>query len=75
MLLNIQKFFDFGGLERQRRDGLEKKKMTWGVLEHDLRTPTPLLNSNAHISVEPPTCTENARLMFKTITKGHVSLH
>ena len=47
MLLNIQKFFEFAGLERQRRDGLEKKKTTWGVLEHDLRshdyrTPTPL---------------------------------
>jgi len=47
MLLNIRKFFDFGGLQRQRRDGLEKKKKTLRVLEHDLRsrdnrTPTPL---------------------------------
>ena len=47
MLLNLRKFFDFSGLERQRRDGLEKKKKTtWGILEHDrrsreYRTPTP----------------------------------
>ena len=26
MLLNIRKFFDFGGLERQRRDGFGEKK-------------------------------------------------
>ena len=28
MLLNIRKFFDFGDLERQQWDGLEKKKKT-----------------------------------------------
>ena len=27
MLLNVRKFFDFGGLERQRRDGFGKKKL------------------------------------------------
>ena len=47
MLLNIRKFFDFSGLERQRRSSFEKKKKTWGFLGHDLRTcayqtPTPL---------------------------------
>lgn len=46
MLLNIRKFFDFGGLERQLRDGFGKKK-AWGYLGHELcsrahRTPTPL---------------------------------
>ena len=43
MLLNIRKFFDFGGLERQRRDGFgekkKKKKNDLRVLELDLRTP------------------------------------
>ena len=74
MLLNIRKFFDFGGLERQRRDGFgkkKKKKNDLGVLE----PPPYVLKSSAHISVEPPTCTENTRLMFKTIKKGDVSLH
>ena len=78
MLLNIRKFFDFGGLEQQRRDGLVKKKKEkrLGGFSNSIFEPLPhLLNRNAHISVEPPKRTENARLMLKTMKKGHVSLH
>jgi len=57
MLLNIRKFFDFRGLERQRRDGLKKKKTTSGVLEHDLRTPTPLVKElRAHLCWATDAC-------------------
>ena len=75
MLLNIRKFFDFGGLARQRRDGFGKKKRLGGFSNTIFEPPPYLSTSNAHISIEPPTRTENAKLLFKAITKGHVLLH
>ena len=54
----------------------KKKKKTTSEFSNSIFEPPPyVLNSSAHISVEPPTCTENTRLMFKTIKKGDVSLH
>ena len=38
--LNIQKLFDFGGLERQRQEGFEtkNKKKALGILRHNIRS-------------------------------------
>ena len=61
MLLNIRKFFDFGGLEQQRRDGFEKnKKRLEGfsntiVVVAIIEPPPHWIESHEHISVEPPT--------------------
>ena len=60
MLLNLRKFFDFSGLERQRRDGLEKKKKTQRfsntiVVDMIIEPPPHWIKSHEHISVEPPT--------------------
>ena len=52
----------------------KKKKTIAGFSNTIFEAPPHLLNSYVHISVEPPTRTENVRLMSKTITKGHVSL-
>ena len=68
MPLNIRKFFDFGGLQRQRqrqrRDGLEKKKKKKRLrgFSNTIFEPFPhLLKSDAHISVGPPSRTEEVR--------------
>ena len=61
MLLNLRKFFDFGGLERQRRDGLEKKKKRLGGFSNTIgvvaiiEPPPHWIKSHEPISAEPPT--------------------
>ena len=82
MLLNLRKSFDFGGLERQRRDGLEKKKKKTPrfsntiVVDAIVEPPPHWIKSHEHISVEPRRIQSNLHmlLIFKRTTEGHVSL-
>ena len=82
VLLNIRKFFDFGGLERQQRGGFGKKTIIKRLRGYSdsiftlafIEPPPHWIHSHAHASVELPTHSRTTTSKFKRTTKGHVSL-